>query len=190
MDEEALDYMHTVKVNARQMHALIEGVLEFARIENIDFNKEMVDLNGIMEKIQNVLQATLIENNVNLKANNLHPVYGNSSQLFLVLKNLVENAMKYNTNLMPSIEVSSKVVDGFCQVAVKDNGIGIEKEYHRKIFDMFQRLHIRKEYKGAGLGLSICKKIVQNLGGEIWVESELGKGSSFIFSVPVADHKG
>lgn len=95
--------------------------------------------------------------------------------------------MKYNNNPTPKIEVESKIVDGLCQVSVKDNGIGIDKEYHNKIFDMFQRLHIRKEYNGAGLGLSICKKIVQNLGGDIWVESEPGKGSNFIFSVPLAE---
>jgi signal transduction histidine kinase/Tfp pilus assembly protein PilF len=184
LDEETEDYMHTVKSNARQMHSLIEGVLEFARIENIDFHKEKVDLNTILEKIQSVLLASLQEKNVQLKIGNLQEVIGNSSQLFLVLKNLVENAMKYNNNPEPKIVVTSNVVGGFCHVSVKDNGIGIDKEYHTKIFDMFQRLHIRREYKGAGLGLSICKKIIQNLGGDIWVESELGKGSSFIFSIP------
>lgn len=187
LDEETEDYMHTVQGNARQMHALIEGVLEFARIENIDFRNETVDLNNIMGKIKNVLQASILEDHVELMVSPLPMVTGNASQLFLVLKNLVENAMKYNNNPHPRIEVESKIVDGLCQVSVKDNGIGIEEEYHHKIFDMFQRLHIRKEYNGAGLGLSICKKIVQNLGGDIWVESELGKGSKFIFSVPLAE---
>lgn len=186
LDEETEDYMHTVKSNARQMHALIEGVLEFARIENIDFNKEIVDLNNIVDRIKSVLQASLAEKKVDLKVHELHPVLGNSSQLFLVLKNLIENAMKYNDKKVPQIEVSSNVTGGFCEVTVVDNGIGIEKDYHDKIFNMFQRLHIRKEYKGAGLGLSISKKIIQNLGGDIRVESEIGKGSKFIFTVPFA----
>lgn len=187
IDEETEDYMHTVKSNARQMHSLIEGVLEFARIENIDFNKEIVDLNSIMNRIKGVLQVTLAERDVKLKIGNLHQVVGNGSQLFLVLKNLVENAMKYNNSKVPKIEVSSEVLDGKVLVSVKDNGIGIDEDYHNKIFDMFQRLHIRREYKGAGLGLSICKKIVENLGGNIWVESKPGKGSKFTFSVPVAE---
>jgi signal transduction histidine kinase/Flp pilus assembly protein TadD len=186
LDEETEDYMHTVKGNARQMHALIEGVLEFARIENIDFRKEVVDLNSITDKIKNVLQASIEESKVDLKIDKLHPVIGNSSQLFLVLKNLIENALKYNNDKTPRIVVSSSVENGMCEVSVEDNGIGIEKDYHDKIFDMFQRLHIRKEYKGAGLGLSICKKIVQNLGGDIRVESELGEGSRFVFTVPFA----
>ncbi len=185
LDEETEDYMHTVKGNARQMHALIEGVLEFARLENIDIRKEIVDMNNIVDRIIKVLQASISEKKVDLKVDQLHPVIGNSPQLFLVLKNLIENAMKYNNSSRPKIHVSSKVrEDGLCEIAVQDNGIGIEKDFHNKIFDMFQRLHIRKEYKGAGLGLSISKKIVKNLGGDIWVESEEGKGSKFSFTVP------
>ncbi len=186
LDEETEDYMQTVKGNARQMHALIEGVLEFARIENIDLRNEIVDLNNIADRIRSVLQASIAERKVDLKIEQLHSVEGNASQLFLVLKNLIENAMKYNNSKTPQIVVSSTVENGMCEVSVADNGIGIEKEYHDKIFDMFQRLHIRKEYKGAGLGLSICKKIIQNLGGDIRVESDLGQGSKFVFTVPFA----
>lgn len=183
LDEQSKEHMSIVQTNVSQMGALIEGVLSYARIKDIDYDNEQVDLNQIISKLKVVLNIMIKENNVILSTGNLHTVSASSPQIFIVLKNLVENAIKYNTQ-QPNIHISSKKVGEMYHIEVKDNGIGINEEYQSKIFTIFKRLHSRTTYDGVGVGLSTCKKITQNLGGDIWVESEEGEGSRFIFAIP------
>jgi signal transduction histidine kinase len=183
--DEIKEFLSFVINNSRQMHVLIEDVLEFSRIENVDSESDVVDLNETLKAVVGVLGSTIKEKNVSVEQNNLPRIRANSSQIFLVIKNLVENGIKYNENSEPVIKLESKIVEDFYQISVSDNGIGIEEQYFDNIFGMFKRLHHRGEYQGSGLGLSICKKIIQNLGGEIWVESAAGKGSKFVFSLPL-----
>ena len=136
-------------------------------------------------QVTKVLGSTIIERNVELKVGNLPKVMANRSKMFIVMKNLIENGIKYNTSLKPKIWIQSKMLDQMNQVSIIDNGIGIDKQFQKRIFGMFKRLHNREEYQGSGLGLSICKKIIENLGGSIRVESQSGKGSSFIFTLPI-----
>ncbi len=183
--DEIKEFLSFVINNSRQMHLLIEDVLEYSRIENIDSESAVIDLNEVIKTVVGVLGSTVKEKNVSIELNRLPKVRANSSQLFLVMKNLVENGIKYNEAPNPVITVDSTIIDGFHHISVADNGIGIEEQYFDNIFGMFKRLHNRGEYQGSGLGLSICKKIIQNLGGEIWVESMANEGSKFVFSLPV-----
>lgn len=184
---EIKEFLSFVINNSRQMHILIEDVLEYSRIENIESDNDVVDLNEILKTVIEVLGSTINEKNVCIEQNILPKVKANASQILLVIKNLVENGIKYNEKANPVIRIEAKTENGFHLISVIDNGIGIEEQYFENIFGMFKRLHHRGEYQGSGLGLSICKKIVQNLGGEIWVESKTGEGSRFVFSLPVTE---
>jgi light-regulated signal transduction histidine kinase (bacteriophytochrome) len=98
--------------------------------------------------------------------------------------NLIDNALKFNKSEIPTVEISCVDNGKVYQFQVKDNGIGIDKKYHDRIFNIFERLHTKEEYEGTGIGLTTCKKIVQQFGGKIWIESEEGKGSTFLFTIP------
>jgi chemotaxis family two-component system sensor kinase Cph1 len=111
-------------------------------------------------------------------------VTANRLGVFQLFQNLIGNAIKYRGEQPPDIHISCQEVDGFYEFCVKDNGIGIDPQYKTRIFEMFQRLHSKSEYAGTGIGLAICKKVIDNHGGNIWVESELGKGSKFCFTLP------
>ncbi len=183
-DKDINEYMSFIVNNTKQMHRLIEDVLEYSRIDNAKPESETIEVKDIIVSVSNVISSTLKERNVTLNIDDLPRVKANSSQLFLVLKNLIENGVKYNENEKPLISIYSSLNENMHEITVADNGIGIEEQYNNKIFGMFNRLHNRKEYQGSGLGLSICKKIIQNLGGNIWVESSYGEGSKFTFSLP------
>ena len=106
------------------------------------------------------------------------------SQLVALLQNLISNALKYRREVHPEIHIRAEPSDGEWVFAVRDNGIGIDADHQKRIFAAFQRLHTRQEYPGTGIGLAICKRIVDGLGGRMWVESEAGQGSTFFFTLP------
>jgi signal transduction histidine kinase len=187
-NKDIAEYMAYIFNNTIQMNCLIEDVLEYSRINNIKVQKENVDLNELIVKVTKMLSSTIKDRNVELKVGSLPQVFANSSKMFIVIKNLIENGIKYNNSYLPKIWIQSRRVGEMEEISITDNGIGIEPEYKDQIFDMFKRLHNREEYQGSGLGLSICQKIIYTFGGEIWVESELGKGSKFIFTVPIASN--
>ncbi len=184
-DKNIKEYLSFIINNTKQMHRLIEDVLEYSRIDNLEPESETIELKDLVDSVINVLSSTLEEKNVKLNIGDLPRINANSSQVFLVIKNLIENGIKYNENDHPVISIYCKANNGMQEITISDNGIGIEEQYQKRIFGMFKRLHNRETYQGSGLGLSICKKIVQNLGGRIWVESEEGKGSKFTFSLPI-----
>ena len=186
-DKSIRDYMSFVINNSRQMHLLIEDVLEFSRIDSLRAKEDSTaDLNEVVAMVCGVLGSTLTEENVELDIGILPKVNAHSSHLFLVFKNLLENGIKYNQSSHPIIKISCEQVGDFHQITVTDNGIGIDPQYSEQIFGMFKRLHNREEYQGSGLGLSICRKVINTYGGQIWVESEIGAGSRFTFSLPVS----
>ena len=185
-DTDLQEYLRFATENAKQMHVLIQDVLEFSKVDSApDLKKESVDMNeSIMLVVQN-LQESIKETNAEILTDALPTVEANSVHILQLLQNLVGNGIKYNKNHFPQVEIKHNRVNGHHIFAIKDNGIGISQEYHEQIFEMFKRLHTRDEYKGTGIGLAICKKIVNNFGGRIWLESNFGQGSIFYFTIPL-----
>ncbi len=124
------------------------------------------------------------EHKAEIKCQKLPKIYGDGTQLTQVFQNLIGNAIKFHAEKSPAISISAVRINGNYEIMVKDNGIGIDPEYKDKIFLIFQRLHNREDYPGTGIGLAICKRIVERHGGAIWVESQVGEGATFHFSLP------
>jgi light-regulated signal transduction histidine kinase (bacteriophytochrome) len=148
-----------------------------------------VDCNLVMRQILKNLEAAIREKNAVVKHDTLPTVVANSSQLQQVLQNLVNNAIKFHGDKAPEIEVRAERNGMEWEFFVSDNGIGIAPEHADRIFVIFQRLHTREEYPGNGIGLSICKKIVERHGGRIWAEASVYGGTTFHFTLPAPDEK-
>ena len=182
--ESKLYLKHILDSGGRMMN-LIEDVLEYSKLDKKEHELEMVDLNQLVGGVEIMLSAYIEERNAQIQIVNPLPVIeGDKTQLLIVFKNFIENGLKYNTSEAPKIIISSQQAQDFRRVYFQDNGIGIEEEYHHKLFQMFSRLQNHQNYEGTGLGLSICKKIADSMGGEIGIDNECKTGSSFYFGVP------
>ena len=181
-DQEISKYMGRVSGGAKRMSKLIFDLLEYSRAgKNMEMTK--TDCNKLVQEILIDL-ATLIEESGALVTVEELPVI-KSYELKSVFQNLIANAIKFKKNgIAPVVNISATDVGKDFLFIIKDNGIGIEKEYYEKIFIIFQRLHLRTEYEGTGIGLSLIKKVIEMHGGKIWVESEFGHGSTFYFTIP------
>lgn len=142
-----------------------------------------MNLNTLLEQILQDLHATIEKSSAKIEFEHLPIVMGDAVQLRQLFQNLLSNAMKYRKELPPHIQIQTKEEDRNWVFSVKDNGIGIAKKNLTKIFEVFQKLHSHDKYEGTGIGLASCKRIVNNHQGEIWIESELGKGSTFFFTI-------
>ncbi|GAA4772022.1 MULTISPECIES: PAS domain-containing protein [Flavobacterium] len=185
LDEKAHQYIHFAVDGSLRMRQIILDILEFSRVGKHDENKDEIDLNEIINEVCQLQHKLIEEKEALIKFKNLPIVVSYRSPILQIFQNLIGNALKYSKDNVPvTIEVSAKETRNEWEIAIKDNGIGISKEYHEKIFILFQRLHVNEEYRGTGIGLAIVKKILDNLGGSIWVESEEGLGSTFYFKIP------
>jgi chemotaxis family two-component system sensor kinase Cph1 len=131
------------------------------------------------------LQLKIEEKGAIVTHDPLPNVMSDSIQMIQLLQNLLDNAIKFRGNEAPKIHISAKNNNGEWKFSVRDNGIGIDPQYYDRIFIIFQRLHERGKYLGTGIGLAVCKRIVERHGGRIWVESKVGEGSNFIFTIPI-----
>ncbi len=184
LDETAGKYIHIAVDGADRMKILISDLLNFSRIST---NKEAfipVDLNESIKNVLRSYQHLIAEANAIIHTDQLPVVTGNASQMEQLFQNLVGNALKYRSSEPPQIKISSLENEKDWTFHIKDNGIGLNKNYAEKIFEIFQRLHTKSEYSGTGIGLAICKKIVERHGGQIGVDSTPGKGSQFFFTLP------
>ena len=146
---------------------------------------EPVDCNALLARVQQDLELALQESHAHLSVGDLPTVMADAGQLGQVFQNLITNAIKYcASGESPEIAVAAQERNGAWLFLVSDMGIGIEPQHFERVFQLFQRLHTREEYSGTGIGLALCKKIVERHGGKIWLESELGRGSTFFFTVP------
>lgn len=188
LDQDADEFLHFMADAARRMQQLIQSLLEFSRVRlATDEPQEMVDLNRICQEALLNLQVKIEETQAEITQDPLPVAPGNPTRLLQVFQNLVGNALKYRSaDRPPKIHIGVKTEGSQAVVFVSDNGMGIRREDAEKIFAPFQRLHGR-EYEGAGIGLAMCKTIIERMGGRIWVESEPGRGSTFFFTIPLAE---
>jgi PAS domain S-box-containing protein len=184
LDPEAGQLFDVAVAGAQRMHALVEALLEYSRSgEVLDATLEPVQVDKVVNDVITNLQSAISENRAEILPGPLPVVTANPQFLTQVFENLIGNALKYRSEQPPRILVSAAGGDRDWVFSVEDNGIGIPPEYQAQIFGIFKRLH-GDEYPGTGIGLATCKKIVDRLGGTIWVESEPGKGSRFSFTLP------
>jgi PAS domain S-box-containing protein len=184
LNAKTKEYMNFTVDGVARMQSLINGLLEYSRIDTRGKPPERTDSSKPLADAILSLQASIKESGAKITHDNLPTVSIDPVQLSQLFQNLISNAIKFRSESPPEIHVSAERRDNDWRFAVKDNGIGIEPQYAERIFMIFQRLHTRKKYPGTGIGLSLCKKIVERHGGKIWVESEQGRGSTFYFTVP------
>lgn len=184
LDEKANVYLHYIVDGAMRMQALVNDLLLYSRVTTRGKEFAPVDLNNALQEALANLDVAVTEGNARVTHDPLPTVNGDTAQLGRLFQNLVGNAIKYRGEAAPQVHIAAASESDEWVFSVRDNGIGIAPEYAERIFVIFQRLHTREEYGGTGIGLSVCKKIVERHGGRIWVESQEGCGATFYFSLP------
>lgn len=184
LDPSGEQYLEIIQDGAVRMHRLIDDLLEYAKLGSQKVPFTRVDCNEVLAEALLSMQKEIERANARVVREPLPPVNGDREQLIRVFQNLIGNAIKFRGKPVPVVEVSCKDSDGEFIFKVTDNGIGIDSQYREKVFEIFQRLHTPDEYPGTGVGLSICRKIIENHGGRIWVESSAGNGTTVGFSIP------
>ncbi len=189
LDSQAHEFIGFAVDGAQRMRALILALLDYSRVESRAKEHVPTDLNKVVAEATANLREATREAGAEITHDHLPTVAADGAQLVQLFQNLLSNAIKFRGEESPRIHISATGEPGRWVIAHRDNGIGISPEYRGRIFDIFQRLHTRDEYPGTGIGLAICKKIVELHDGELWVESEPGEGTTFLFSVPVLEGK-
>ena len=181
LDEKTRTYMDFILDGARNMSLLIDDLLAYSRVGRAVEGRAVVDLGDTLEKCKNSLRAAIEASGAVISSDRLPRVQGDPTLVRMLMQNLLSNAIKYRRQVPISIHVGASQVDGVWEVAVSDNGIGIESQHYDRIFELFERLHARDKYDGSGMGLAICKKIADIHGSKIAVSSRMGEGSTFSF---------
>lgn len=184
LDARAAEYVAFAVEGAVRMQEMIHDLLEYSQIDTKGQPFRSSDLNGVLKSSLANLGAVIEKSGAKIIRDDMPTVSVDQSQIRLLFQNLIDNAIKFRSPAPPLIEVRAQQQEKEWLFSVKDNGIGIDPRYAERIFDVFERLHRRGEYPGTGIGLAICKKIVERHGGRIWVESEAGKGATFFFIIP------
>jgi signal transduction histidine kinase len=184
LDKDADRYIGYAVEGATRMQALLEDLLAFSRVGRNGFVRKPIDANVAVNEALRNLTIAVKENGVTVTRGALPTIVADRVHLVQLFQNLIGNAIKFRGQEAPRITISAEKQGEEWAFSLSDNGIGIASEHRDFIFKMFQRLHTRAEYPGNGVGLAICKKIVERHGGRIWVESELGRGSNFRFTFP------
>ena len=185
LGEDADRFIGRAVAAASRMQELINDLLAYSRVGRNLEEREAIDTEALLAHEIDALHVAIEESGAEVTHGPLPSIVAGPVLVGQVLRNLIGNAIKFRGEEPPRIHVSLENQDQEWKFAVQDNGIGIEPQYAERIFNIFQRLHTRDEYPGTGIGLSICKRAVEHLGGQIWVDSQLGKGSTFNFTVPV-----
>jgi light-regulated signal transduction histidine kinase (bacteriophytochrome) len=185
LDADADSLMERTVGAAKRMRALVNDLLTYSRVGRVWDGLQPTDFEVVVDQEIDNLRAAIDESSAVVRRGRLPTTMANPMLLGQVLGNLIGNAIKFRGDAAPRIHVSAERKNDEWEFSVRDNGIGLEPEYAERIFVIFQRLHSRTEYEGTGIGLAVCKKAVEQMGGRIWVESELGRGSTFFFTVPM-----
>ena len=185
LDDTAQEFIDYAVDGAERMRTLINDLLDYSRVNVQERPLESVNCDDALEAAIRSLNQAIEQNGADIKISPLPVVIGDESQLHRLFQNLLSNALKFRGDNSPVIRVWAELHGDEWVFSVKDNGIGIAPEYREKVFGMFSRLHSRAQYEGTGVGLALCSKIAQRHGGRIWVESDVGKGATFRFNIPV-----
>ncbi|MHC4513049.1 MAG: sensor histidine kinase [Planctomycetota bacterium] len=183
LDADADDFIGFAVEGATRMQALIEGLLQYSRVARRGGGFEPTACEVVLEQATANLETLIVENGAIVTHDPLPTVQADRSQLVQLFQNLIGNAVKFHGEQPPRVHVGAQREEDGWTFFVRDNGIGIEPRFGERVFEIFQRLHERDRYPGTGVGLSICKRIVEHHGGRIWVESQLGKGATFFFTL-------
>jgi light-regulated signal transduction histidine kinase (bacteriophytochrome) len=183
LDSTGREYLERVVRSAGHMRQFLHDLLQFSRIAVTSF--KVVDLGRITREAVDLFEEDLDESGGLIEIGNMPQIKADGDQMLRLFQNLIDNALKYRSKESPRIKIQAKLDAKGCEILVDDNGIGFDQQFAERIFKPFQRLHGREEYEGAGMGLTICRKIVDWHGGSIRAESEPGKGTSFIIRLPV-----
>jgi len=183
LDKDAEEFIGYAIDGANRMQRLIRDLLEYSRVGSEDKAIETIDCERVFQEVLNNLSTSIQDHHADITHDHLPTVQANPALLTQVFQNLIGNALKFQRDDPPQIHVGVKALSRGWEFWVRDNGIGIPADQQERIFAIFQRLHSRSEYPGTGIGLAICKRIVEKHGGKIWVESDPGKGSTFFFTI-------
>lgn len=183
LDQDANEYINYAVNGSKRMYDLINSLLAYSRVQTKAEAFSVVSMESVLRKVKENLNLLIRETKAELTSGKLPEVTADENQMIQVLQNLIENGIKFSKGI-PRIHISSESREGMYLFSVSDQGIGIQKEYYEKIFRIFQRLHAQQEYKGTGIGLALCKRIIERHGGRIWVESQPDHGSVFYFTLP------
>jgi len=187
LDAKADKYLGYIMEEATRMQQLINDLLDFSRVGTRGKELKPTACEAMLSQVLENLQVAIAESQVLVTHDPLPTLMGDETQLNQLFQNLIANAIKFRRSEPPRVHVSAVQRGNEWVFGVRDNGIGMEPEYFDRIFTIFQRLHSRAEYPGTGIGLAVCKKIVERHGGRIWVESDLGLGTTFYFTIPLTN---
>jgi len=185
LDTDAKEFIQFAVDGALRMQRLINDLLSYSLVGARQKPVKPTDCNSVLSKVIANLSVAIEQNNVIITTDDLPTVMADASQMQGLFKNLVGNAIKFRSEHAPRVHLSAKQYRNKWLFSVQDNGLGIDPQYKDKIFLIFQRLHSKEEYPGTGIGLALCKRIVERHGGKIWVDSNVGKGSTFYFTLPL-----
>ncbi len=185
LSPSANEFIQYARDGARRMQRMIENLLELSRVQIHDQALATVDSRQVLLQAVEALRISIQESRARVTSDSLPLVIGDRSQMLRLFHNLVGNAIKFAGDSPPQVHVSATTQDGWATFTVRDNGVGIDPRHHERIFGVFQRLRTRPDVRGDGVGLAICKRIVQLTGGRIWVESSPGQGAAFKFTMPL-----
>jgi len=187
LDADADEFIGFAVDGATRMQQLIQDLLSYSRVTTKGQSFRLIDAKAPCDNALENLQTSIKDSNAVVNVGPLPAVLADPRQLMQLFQNLIGNAVKYRNDRTPEIHVAAKPNGDQWVFSVQDNGIGIAPQHSERIFQMFQRLHTTNEYQGTGIGLAICRKIVERHGGKIWVEAQPGKGSTFVFTIPRAE---
>jgi light-regulated signal transduction histidine kinase (bacteriophytochrome) len=185
LDSDADEFIRYAVDGANRMQWLINDLLAYSRVTSQEQVFEEVDCTKVLEEVMSNLQLSIEESQAVVTHDPLPTVMADGGQLGQLFQNLIANAITFHGEEPPAVHVSAERKANEWLFSVRDNGVGLDPQYAERIFVIFQRLHDREEYPGTGIGLAICKKVVERHGGRIWVVSQVGQGATFYFTLPI-----
>ena len=187
LDEDGEEFLDYAVDGAERMREMIDGLLEYSRVETRGDPFERVDLDAVLSDVLSDLQLSIAEHDAEITADSLPTVLGDASQLRQVFQNLLENALEYSGDEPPQVHIAAERSGEEWTISMRDTGIGIDPDDEERVFEVFQRLHSHEEHTGTGIGLALCRRIVQRHDGEIWIDSEPGEGTTVSMTLPAID---